>query len=725
MDKQHDHEKLFKESLSNLGAILSPTSEFRIATEGPALLQACKIIGQMMDLEFKAPSTAKQDVESICEASNIRYRKVLLEKNWEQGHGHLLGFWKDNDQPVALIKRGTHYEVIDPISHEVMRLNDAISKKLNIFAYTFYRSLPEESLGLSKVFRLCFKGIYHDYLMLILVGLLATVLGFFFPFANKVLFDHVIPEFNIPLYVQVMIGLTLATFGAAFFFFMRSMIMLHLDGILESRLQMALWDRLLKLPLWFFRTFSTGDLIQRTFVVETIRRNLSDNTLRILLNSFFGLTYLVVMVIYSWKLALVGLLIAFIGTVFSAVIFTVKLYYQRKILASNASINSFLVQVVNAISKVRMAVAENQVFSHWSQEFFTNQRLKLKAQALQVKESSFNTFLGIFSYVLLFGVVIWMNQSALEGEKTSAGLTTPAITIGTFLAFNSAFIPFTQSIFDLTGTILSIIEIIPFWERSRPIFITPVEKVKEKADPGDLQGDIQVENLYFRYDKNSAFILNNFTMHAAPGEFIGIVGPSGCGKSTLCRILVGFEIAERGLVLYDDKDLGGLDPYKVRIQIGAVFQNSAIFTGTLKENISCGERFSDEQIKEAMHLSTFDRDFKDLPMGLQTILPSGGGVLSGGQRQRLLLTRAIIKKPKILILDEATSSLDNQTQQEVQKNLENLKVTRIVVAHRLSTIQHANRIYVMENGRNTASGTFDELAKQEGLFARLTEKQRG
>lgn len=721
MDK-NSYDDLLKSSLSNLSSVLSSSSEFEIPMDGPELLQACKIIGQTIDVEFKAPASDKQDIESICAASGIRYRKVLLEKKWELGHGSLLGFWEESHRPLALIRRGNHYVAIDPAANKVMPLNDNLKSQLSSIAYTFYRSLPEESLGLSQIFRLCSKGIFHDYLMLFLVGMLAAVLGFFFPIANKVLFDNVIPEFNIPLYIQVMIGLTLATMGAAFFFYMRSMILLHLDGIVQNRLQMGLWDRLLKLPLWFFRKFTTGDLIQRTFVVEAIRRNLSDNTLRILLNSFFGLTYLIVMLIYSWQLALVGILVAFLGTVFSLIIFSIKLYYQRKILASNAAINSFLVQAINAISKVRMAMAENRIFGQWSREFFNNQRLKLKAQALQVREMTFNSFLGLLSYVFLFGVVIWMNQSALSGNSEDAAKE--FISIGTFLAFNAAFIPFTQSLFGLTETMISIIEIIPFWERTRVIFTTPVEKTKDKVDPGELQGNILIENLYFRYDKNSAFVLHNFSMKAKQGEFIGIVGPSGCGKSTLCRILIGFEVAEKGVVLYDSKDLYGLDVYRVRNQIGVVLQGNAIFAGTVKENICCGKPFSKERIEEAAQLTTFDRDLRDLPMGLDTILPTGGGVFSGGQRQRLLLTRSIINKPKMLILDEATSSLDNQTQNEVQNNLQSLKTTRIIVAHRLSTIQHADNIYVIENGRNVAQGTFDELAKQPGIFSRLLEAQK-
>lgn len=725
--KQIGLHRIDDESLRNLESVFIPEEEIALTVEGPPLFQTCKIIGRKMDLQFKLPATAQQDIENICEASSIRYRKVSLNKYWwKESQGHLLGFLKETHHPVALINYETHYEIIDPISHQKIKVDERTAESLSLVGYAFYRSLPDESLNLSKIFKLCLSGITHDYFILIFIGLIATALGFFFPLANKVLFDYVIPDYNISLYVQVMVGLVLATFSAGFFIFMRSLLVLHLDGIIQNRLQMALWDRLLKLPIWFFHKFATGDLIQRTFVIENLRRIFTDNTIRILLNSFFGLTYLVVMFVYSWQLSLLGILIALMGSLFSGIVFLIKLYYQRKLLASNAIINSFLIQVINAISKVRLAVAENQVFAHWAREFALNQRLKLKTLALQVNVITFNTVLGILSYVLLFAFVIWLNQpSESEEINSKLKLGEHAITVGTFLAFNAAFFPFTQSIFDLANTLLSVIELIPFWERARPIFTTPLERTKDKVDPGELQGEMYIENVYFRYDKNSAFILSNFSINANPGDFIGIVGPSGSGKSTLCRILIGFEMPEKGVVLYDNKDLSSLDSSKVREQIGVILQGNSIFTGTIKDNICCGMHFSKEEISKAIELATFDRDLVNLPMGLETILPSGGGVLSGGQRQRLLLARAVIKQPKILILDEATSALDNQTQDEVQKNLESLKTTRIVVAHRLSTVQNADRIYVMENGRNVETGKYDELTQKKGLFARLVEKQKG
>ena len=212
-------------------------------------------------------------------------------------------------------------------------------------------------------------------------------------------------------------------------------------------------------------------------------------------------------------------------------------------------------------------------------------------------------------------------------------------------------------------------------------------------------------------------------MRAAPGEFIAVVGPSGSGKSTLFRLMLGFESPQAGTVYYDGQDLGGLDVQSLRRQMGVVLQGGRINSGSLFDNIVCGTQISLNDAWEAARATGFADEIEAMPMGMHTIISEGGTNLSGGQRQRMLLTRALVHKPRLLLLDEATSALDNQTQAVVSESLERLQVTRIVIAHRLSTVRRADRIYVLAGGRISQEGGFDELAAQPGLFARLMARQ--
>jgi ABC-type bacteriocin/lantibiotic exporter with double-glycine peptidase domain len=228
----------------------------------------------------------------------------------------------------------------------------------------------------------------------------------------------------------------------------------------------------------------------------------------------------------------------------------------------------------------------------------------------------------------------------------------------------------------------------------------------------------------FRYRSDSALILDQVSIKAEPGEFIALVGPSGSGKSTLLRLLLGFDVPESGTVTYDGQDLAGLDVHAVRRQLGVVLQNSRLMSGSIFENISSSALITMDEAWEAARLSGLADDIAAMPMGMHTMVSEGGTNLSGGQRQRLLIARALALRPRILLFDEATSALDNRTQAIVSESLDRLKVTRVVVAHRLSTIRNADRIYVLQTGRLVQQGTFAELAEQPGLFNQLIKRQQ-
>jgi ABC-type bacteriocin/lantibiotic exporter with double-glycine peptidase domain len=218
-------------------------------------------------------------------------------------------------------------------------------------------------------------------------------------------------------------------------------------------------------------------------------------------------------------------------------------------------------------------------------------------------------------------------------------------------------------------------------------------------------------------------VLRDVSVSVFPGQFIALVGSSGSGKSTLLRLLLGFETPTSGSIYFDGQDLAGLDLQAVRRQLGVVLQNGRVLAGDIYSNIVGAAPLTIDDAWEAARRSGLDRDIEQMPMGMNTMVSEGGGGLSGGQRQRLMIARAIVGRPRILLFDEATSALDNQTQSIVSKSLENLSATRIVIAHRLSTVINADRIFVMSQGRIVQAGTYTELMKEEGVFTELAKRQ--
>lgn len=220
-------------------------------------------------------------------------------------------------------------------------------------------------------------------------------------------------------------------------------------------------------------------------------------------------------------------------------------------------------------------------------------------------------------------------------------------------------------------------------------------------------------------------VIDDLTLKIRPGQYVAIVGRTGCAKSTLVRLLLSFEKPQKGAIYYDGRDMQSLDPKSLRHNIGTVMQNGKLLQGSLFENISISApELTPDEAWEAAELAGIADDIREMPMGMQTMISEGSGGISGGQKQRLMIARAIASKPKILILDEVTSALDNITQKKIADSLDTLKCTRIVIAHRLSTIRHCDRIIVLDGGRIVEDGTYKQLIRQGGFFAEPVERQR-
>jgi ATP-binding cassette subfamily C protein len=357
--------------------------------------------------------------------------------------------------------------------------------------------------------------------------------------------------------------------------------------------------------------------------------------------------------------------------------------------------------------------AESRAFANWAKDFALQERLSFKSSTVQ------NLAETIFSALpLLMSIIIFLAIANLMLKQQGVVMST-----GEFIAFNSAFGSFLYTSLQLSSTIFTVLNLIPIYERAKPILQTPPEADHSSVDPGELSGAIEVANVSFFYTQDGPAILDNISITIAPGEFIAIVGPSGSGKSTLIRQLLGFEKPASGAIYYDGKNLADLDLRTVRRQFGVVLQNGQLLSGDIFTNIVGSSSLTHEDAWEAVKLCGLEEDIKAMPMGLFTMISEGSSTLSGGQRQRILIARAIVHRPRILLFDEATSALDNRTQSVISKSLEQLKATRIVIAHRLSTIINADRILVIHEGKIVQQGKYEELLKAEGPFKKLAWRQ--
>ena len=275
----------------------------------------------------------------------------------------------------------------------------------------------------------------------------------------------------------------------------------------------------------------------------------------------------------------------------------------------------------------------------------------------------------------------------------------------------------------MAGLLAGAFDLPVLYERARPILDAEPEAQDNTKEIGTLRGEIQLDRVSYRYDEGKPLVLEGVSFKAKAGEYVAIVGPSGSGKSTLVRLLLGFAEPENGQILLDGRPLSGLELKSVRRQMGTVLQTNSLFSASMMEAIAGGAVIQEEAAWEAATLAGLADDIRDMPMGMHTVIPEGGGTLSGGQKQRVAIARALVRKPRLLIFDEATSALDNHSQTVVTRSLDQLSITRVVIAHRLSTIRHADRIIVMDKGQVSEQGNYDTLMANGGLFTRLMQRQ--
>ena len=684
------------------------------------LLAACRLIGSASGVIFATPPLGgkmddpKRDVlGEIVEASRIRHRRVALKGEWwTQDNGNLLGYLDGNHRPVALLQTAHGYTLHDPVQGTALPVTAEIAASLEAFAFVFYRAFGDTLVNLLDMIKFGSHGNFRDFLTVIMMGLAVGLLGTVVPLATGMLFDSVIPSAEKNQLLQLALVLLAGAMATALFELTRGFALLRSEGKMDAAIQSAVWDRLLRLPVPFFRDYSAGDLAMRANGINTIRQALSGNTLHTLLSAVFSGFNLFLLFYYSAKLALLGIALVATAILFTVVASFLRLRHERKLAEIEGHIAGQVFQFLGSIAKLRTTGAESRAFFNWAMLFARQQEHSFKAKMVRNAMDVFNSVFPTLANMIIFFVIAFY----LSEDKN--------FSTGSFLAFNAAFGSFLGAMLGTTAALASVLDIIPVYGRAKPLLQTPPEMTDSKAHPGSLSGHIEISHLSFSYTPDGPTILKDVSMRIEPGEFIALVGSSGSGKSTLLRLLLGFEIPTSGSIYYDRQDIFGIDLGALRHQLGVVLQNGQLLSGDIFTNIiGSAATLTLADAWEAATQAGIADDIRDMPMGMHTVVSDGGGTLSGGQRQRLLIARAIVNRPRILFFDEATSALDNRAQEMVSSSLENLRATRIVIAHRLSTIINADRIFVLDGGRLAQTGTYQELIQREGLFADLAKRQ--
>ena len=714
------------QTLTQLAGVFEPAAAVQESQQQPpedTLLVAAGAVGRALDIAIQPPARSedlrrvRDPLEAIARASQIRTRQVTLRDDWwRRDGGPLLAYGREDGRPLALLPLGaTGYEVVDPQRGARGPCNREVAAAISPTAHTFYRPLPYQIKPM-QLLRFAIQGHRQELVVVAGASSAATLLGMVTPQATGLLIDQAIPNADQTLLLQIALALLATTFGATLFQLTQGIALMRIESFADSSTQAAVWDRLLKLKTSFFRRYSIGDLSARVSSISQIRQRLGNTLLKSLFSSLFSLLNLGLLFYYSVPLALIAAGVALLNMTVTVVSGVLTLKKIRPLHDQQGKLFGMMVQIINGVAKFRVAGAETRAFAYWGRQYSQELRLTLASEGIEDNLTVINNLLAALTPAVLFAFATGMIQQSQAGE---GGFST-----GTFLAFNAAFGTFIGGATSLSSTVIDVLDVLPIWQRAEPILTAEPEVDPQRADPGRISGQVTVSNVGFRYRCDGDLILDGVSLTVEPGEFVALVGPSGSGKSTLFRLLLGFDTPEVGAVHFDGQDMAGLDLNALRRQLGVVLQTSRLMSASIFENIASSARITMEEAWEAAAMAGLADDILAMPMGMHTVVSEGGTNLSGGQRQRLLIARALALRPRILLFDEATSALDNRTQAIVSESLERLRVTRIVVAHRLSTIRHADRIYVLEKGRLIQQGNFDQLTATPGLFSQLVKRQQ-
>lgn len=650
-------------------------------------------------------------IENISRISHFTIRKIVLEENWfKKDLGPILVYSKDEDNLYACIPTKFGYMMYDPATEKREAVTFTKAKEMSFRGYMCYRPFESKKLNMKELIKFGFDSINkRDIIRLLLMTLLGSLIGLLIPTLNQQLYDTYIPVGASNALIQMCMVIFAFMIGNVTFSIVKNLSSFRITSRITYNVQSATYDRLFNLPESFFRKYDSGDLASRVLGVGELINNIIGMIISSALTLIFAIVYVSKMISYSPFLTVISTIMLVLYVIFSVVMTLKTVKYEKECMELGGKSNAILYQLLNGISKIRIAGVEDRALLEYLKPYIKLREKGIKTDKIELFIETVSTIIESLFSVILYVLLI----------KGNIGLS-----LGSFLAFNTAFGSFSSSIMSLASTVVSINQIKPMYERIRPIMETLPELDDSKELPGELNGEIDISNVSFSYDESLGNVLNSVNIHIKPGEYVGLVGSSGCGKSTLLKLLLGFEKPTNGKIYYDGRDIESIDKRELRKKLGVVLQEGKLISGSIFENITItAPNATYDDVMATIKEVGLEEDISEMPMGLHTVLSEDCGTISGGQQQRILIARAIVGKPKILFFDEATSALDNITQAKVCESLDKLNATRLVIAHRLSTIMNCDRIIVLDKGQIAEEGTYEQLMKEKGLFYELAHRQ--
>lgn len=615
--------------------------------------------------------------------------------------------------PAAVLPRGRGPLLVSGTDRVTRALGRRQAAAIDPEGWTYVWQPPAG--GWMALTRWSLRGQRRDVCAILGLAIIGGLSALVLPLATASIFGQAIPNGDLRLAISLLAAFAVVSVGAAVIALSRGRLIVRVRDRMDVVLAHGVMARLLRLRAPFFHRHRVGDIANRVLSVSAARAQVSDTVIATVLLSAFGLASLGYLFTAGPLLGTVTAL-----TVLSVLTASIAVQWRARrvltdLLERRSQTDATVFSLLSNRVSWRVAAAEARALRLWARRqrastLVLRKRLTIVSAAAVIDVAGPTLVLAVFTSLVV----------AAPGEALAPGSSTAP---GAFLALYAAVVQVAMAMLALANNLFALSEYGPVLQRMKPILTAPVEGATEGAHPGVLRGRVTLNRVTFGYLRGRSPLFSDLSLDVAPGEFVACVGPSGGGKSTLLRLLLGFEEPWTGFVSYDGHALDSLDTMAVRRQLGVVLQSSHPLGRTIRECVVGDRRVDDDRVWALLAKAALADDVWAMPRRLDTPVGQQGSALSGGQRQRLMVAAALAAEPAVILFDEATSALDNLSQSVVMRTVLASTATRIVIAHRLSTVERADRIVVVADGRIVEDGPPEELLRAKGRFAQLAARQ--